>query len=135
MPTYLQTHPVPWLAPYVQRGYLTVDDAERLQHFAEVFGCRLDTVETEVVYYQAISGDLDLAIQGFTWLTRSCACLANRLEDGTSAGRCRARIVAQAAKSVNRRVMMYLPAMLDKPADRALLESVIEERGWQTRVA
>jgi hypothetical protein len=102
MPPYLQTHPLPWIAPYVRRGYLTVDDAERLQHFAEVFGCRLDTVETEVIYYPAISGDLDVALQGFTWLTRSCARLANRLDDGTLAGRCRARIVVEAARSVSR---------------------------------
>jgi hypothetical protein len=127
VPPYLQLRPLPWLTSFLARGYLSTEEAQRLCSFADLFGSRLGTVETEVVYYPAISGEGDLAIQGFAWLLRSCRYLARRTNDGTLSGWCRARVIADAANKTRNKVMTYLPEILDGEDDLARLSEVVAD--------
>jgi len=131
VPLYVQTRLLPWLTPFMARGYLTSEEVERLQSFAEMFGCRLDAVETEIVFYAALAGEYDQAIQGFAWLLRSCGCLARRMDDGTIAGWGRARIITEASKTMQNNVMTYLPEILGEEWDTVVLESAVNVYGYR----
>ena len=131
MPLYVQTRPLPWLTLFMARGYLTSEESQRLRSFAEMFGCRLDAVETEIVFYAALAGEYDQAIQGFAWLLRFCGCLARRMDDGTIAGWCRARIITEASKTMRNNVMTYLPEILGEEWDKVCLESAVSVYGYR----
>ena len=91
----------------------------------------MDAVETEIVFYAALVGEYDQAIQGFAWLLRSCGCLARRMDDGTIAGWCRARIITEASQTMRKNVMTYLPEILGEEWDTIVLESAANVYGYR----
>lgn len=133
MTPYIE-HPKPyWLRHLVRDHRLSSAEGESLAEWSHQFATLLEGLETEKVYYLAASGDVEQAINEFGRLLRSCHRNA-KAQDKNLVGWCKSRIIYEASQQMQRRVLEYLPEMLDDSDSVSLLREVVNQYGWSKRI-
>lgn len=122
-----------WLRKYVQSRKITPEVADHLLCWIDNFSGYLECLETEKVYYRAIAGETDEAIEAFAKLMRSVVTNAHKQNDKTMRGYCREQLLLDESKELQSRVMTYLPELLDDPRDKVRLQDVVREVGWSRK--
>lgn len=130
MAPYIQPREPYWLRHYVRDQKLSRLEADRLLLWADGYRVRLQTEESEHVFYEATAGDTREAILGFGRLMRECHREAHIANQKTFCGWCKCRLIQEVSQEVQSRVMDYLPDHITNREDHHLLQQILDNYGW-----
>lgn len=109
---------------------LTRTEADRLQFWADMYRVRIQTEESEQVFYQAQAGEAFEAILGFGRLMRECQREARLANDQSAYGRAKRKLINEVSVCLQDSAMSYLPLHITTTEEHHLLQQILDNYGW-----